>query len=134
MDATKDFTGAKLMLFLGPDLVVLRRDHAEGIPFPGFLDFPGGGREPGETPEECALRETYEEVGLRVGRDALTWSHRHEQSVFFAARLSAEAVNDIVFGGEGDGWMLMRPEIYASRADAIPHFRDVLRLYLAQQP
>ena len=65
------FAGAKLMLFLGEELLVIRRDEKPEIPWPGYLDFPGGGREGEETPEQCALRETFEEVGLDVTEDQI---------------------------------------------------------------
>lgn len=37
----------------------------------GWYNGPGGKLEPGETPRECAARETREEVGLRVDSDEL---------------------------------------------------------------
>ena len=125
------FAGAKLMLFLGEDLVVLRRDHKPGIPYPGMLDFPGGGREGDERPEDCARRETFEEVGLCIPEGALTWRRAHGESWFFAAHLPQDRIRDVVWGGEGEGWMMMPPDVFVARNDAIPHFREMLSAYLA---
>ncbi len=36
-----------------------------------YYTFPGGGIEPGETPEEAAVREAHEELGLHVRLDQL---------------------------------------------------------------
>jgi 8-oxo-dGTP pyrophosphatase MutT (NUDIX family) len=47
----------------GPDLLLTERNH-EMRSHPGHVSFPGGGLEPGETPEQAALREAWEEVGL----------------------------------------------------------------------
>ena len=51
--------------FLDSDNNILARDT--GV---GYVEFPGGGIEPNETPEEAILRETFEETGAII--DAAT--------------------------------------------------------------
>lgn len=46
-------------------------------PLPGYSEFPGGKCNDGETPEDCAVRECFEESGLRV-----TASRQFEQKTF----------------------------------------------------
>lgn len=127
------FRGTKLILFLGPRLVVLERDHTPGIPWPGYLDLPGGGRDGAETPQQTTLRETYEEIGLRLSPDDLIWSHQRAQSWFFAAQWPASAETDIRFGNEGLGWSLMDPHDFIAHPKAIPHFAEMVVLYLSQK-
>ena len=43
---------------------ILYEVRAEGVRQPGEICFPGGHMEEGETPEECAVRETCEELGI----------------------------------------------------------------------
>jgi 8-oxo-dGTP diphosphatase len=123
----KEFEGAKLALFIGGLLLVIRRDDRPGLPWPGYLDLPGGGKEPGETPELCVLRETQEEVGLRLDADQLIWRRYYPDDPtpawFFAAHLPGSAQEDIRFGSEGQGWSLMPPEDYVAHDEAVPHFR-----------
>lgn len=129
-----DFRGAKLLLFLGGRLLVIRRDQRADIPFPGCLDFPGGGREGDESAVDCALRETREEVGLVVPRAALVWRHASHREIglnwFFAAHLDGSVAGRVTLGNEGSGWALMAPQVFLDQPDAIPHFRDILRVYL----
>lgn len=44
--------------------VLLQRRAADLAHHPGQVSFPGGGLDPGETPEQAALREAEEETGL----------------------------------------------------------------------
>jgi len=130
----REFEGAKLALFIGEQLLVIRRDDRPGLPWPGYLDLPGGGKELGETPEVCVLRETFEEVGLRLRADQLTWRRYYPDDPtpawFFAAHLPAAVVDDIRFGDEGQGWELMSPEAFVAHPEAIPHFRLRVQDYL----
>lgn len=63
-------TGAVLLLFgeklTGPDLLLTERAHHMRS-HPGQISFPGGAIEPGETPEQAAVREAWEETGLVPG-------------------------------------------------------------------
>ncbi|SDX88974.1 8-oxo-dGTP diphosphatase [Ruegeria halocynthiae] len=127
-----DFTGAKTALFLRDALVVIQRDENTDIPFPRHLDFPGGGKNPGETPIECALREALEEVGLCLCATDLIWSRQYGQSWFFVAMRPSEDVGLIRFGDEGQGWRLMHPQDYLTNSLAIPSFVNRLRDYLSE--
>ena len=52
-----------------------------------YYVIPGGGRELGETPEQTAVRESYEELGLNIAIDRLLARvifHGREQYYFFA--------------------------------------------------
>ncbi|MEX0281724.1 MAG: NUDIX hydrolase [Arenibacterium sp.] len=128
------FAGAKLALFLGDDLLVIRRDDTPGLPWPNYWDLPGGGREGSETPEICALRETEEEVGLVLSQKELVWSRKYErphgQVWFFAAHRPASDCEAVRFGGEGQGWELMSPETYCAHPLAVPHFAERVTEYL----
>ena len=127
-----DFGGAKLILFVGPRIVVIERDDIPDIPWPGHLDLPGGGRDGSETPEACVLRETREEIGLSLSSSDLVWQSRYRRGVFFAAHLPAQAQDKIVFGTEGVGWSLMPPSDYIAHSKAIPHFARMVTRYLAR--
>jgi 8-oxo-dGTP diphosphatase len=129
------FSGAKLALFLGPDLLVIRRDDKPDIPYPGHWDLPGGGREGDETPLRCALRETREEVGLILTPDLINWTVSYQRPRgtvwFFAAHVPASWENKVTFGSEGQGWKLMPPEVYLKHPLSVPHFAERLAQYMA---
>lgn len=56
-------------------LLVTRRK--EEVHLPGFWEFPGGKRDPGESLEACLLREVEEELGATVEIERLLWERSH---------------------------------------------------------
>ena len=131
-----DFHGAKLALLYEGKLLVYRRDDRDDIPFPGRWDFPGGGREGLETPEQCVLRELHEEFSISLSvnrllyrRDYVTPS-RSALSCFFAAHALEPEIEGIEFGDEGQYWQLMGIEEYLRNKEGVPNLQMRLRDYL----
>ncbi|MGR3468422.1 MAG: NUDIX hydrolase [Shimia sp.] len=129
---TKDFDGAKVALFIGDKLLVIRRDDIPTITWPDYWDFPGGGREGAEAPEETVRRETHEEVGLTLPalRGAVAYESTAGWIWFFAAHLPDGAEAGVVFGDEGQCWTLMTPNEYLAQPKIIPNQVRQLRAYL----
>ena len=64
-------TGKRLLLVAACALVdtdkrVLIAQRPEGKALAGLWEFPGGKVEPGETPEQCIIRELHEEIGIET--------------------------------------------------------------------
>jgi 8-oxo-dGTP diphosphatase len=57
---------------IGEDRRVLLQRRRSTAMHGGLWEFPGGKLEPGETPEIAALRETEEELGIRLDSDVLS--------------------------------------------------------------
>lgn len=60
---TGSFLAASVALVRRDDLLLIQRNRA---PSEGLWTLPGGRLEPGETPEQCAIRELREELGLTL--------------------------------------------------------------------
>jgi 8-oxo-dGTP diphosphatase len=57
--------GSKVLLFDRDNkLIIYLRDNKPDIPFPNTWDLLGGGCEENETPEQTAIRELEEEIGI----------------------------------------------------------------------
>ncbi|MCJ2055469.1 NUDIX hydrolase [Methylobacterium sp. J-048] len=133
----RPFTGAKIALVLGDEILVYRRDDRPDIPFPGLWDLPGGGRENEESPADCALRETHEECGLNIEPERIVWQRRYPSwsgtgasAYFCAAPLLLVEVERIQFGSEGTAWRLMSAVRFIAHPRAVPHLQDRVSDYL----
>jgi 8-oxo-dGTP diphosphatase len=79
--------GALVATYVGEDVLLLRASYRRG------WNFPGGGIKPGETPEQAATREFYEETGLPApkleakGVIEGIWDFRRDKVYFFELRL-----------------------------------------------
>jgi len=137
----QNFVGAKVALFVGDRLLITLRDDDPEIPYPGLWDFPGGGREAGETPEQTVLREVREEVGLVLPPAALIWKRFYPaqylggtaQVCFFVGRVPADMGRDVVFGDEGQGWAFVSLKGFLGLRDVVPSYAGRLRDWLESE-
>ncbi|MEP0393417.1 MAG: NUDIX hydrolase [Erythrobacter sp.] len=118
-------------------LIAYQRDDKPGIPFPNQWDLPGGGRENGETPARCALREVEEEFGLQLSEDRIVWSRcypaqnqKSRDSYFLALPLSTEEIDLVSFGDEGQRWKMMSFDEYLKHPNAVSFMQNRLRDFL----
>jgi len=131
--------GAKVALFLGDKLMSILRDDFDHIPYPNLWDLPGGARDPGESPFETVARETYEELGLELPLSAILWESAFPANydpgkwvAFFVAQLPEDAVQDIIFGDEGQRWALYDLDTFMALPDRVPSYGARLRRWIAE--
>lgn len=129
------FSGCKLALLHGEKVLIYRRDKKKGIPFPGMLDLPGGGREVDETAEQCVLRELQEEFGIDLPSNRLFYRRKYDLATpgqfgyFFVGDIFESEIKNISFGDEGMDWQFMDVEEYLKHPEAIPHLQKRLFEY-----
>jgi len=115
---------------------VIRRDgkiliarRPPGVRHAGRWEFPGGKQEPGETLEDCIVREIREELEVDVRAERLLMRVDHEYETFsltlhaFACRLESDAA-DIAKGGDRE-WVA--PEQLAAY-DLLPPDRPIAEM------
>ena len=141
MDLMTDlsFVGAKIALLVDQDILVLRRDDVPDIPWPNAVDLPGGGSEPGETPIECALRETLEEISIQVPKESVIWERSFPEggvgpkiAWFFVARIGSDQADQIRIGNEGQATWREPVSTFLARDDAIPFLQDRVLIFLEE--
>ena len=134
------FGGAKIAVIVRGAVLCLRRDATPGLPHAGLWDLPGGGRENGEGPVACALRELDEEFGLAMARSRIVWRRFHPEGSggagawFFGALWPGLDARAVRFGDEGQGWALMPVTAFLARDDATPALQARLRAFRAAVP
>ncbi|MBL4930149.1 NUDIX hydrolase [Fuscibacter oryzae] len=123
---TNAFAGAKVALLCQGRILTYLRDDRPGLPWAGLWDLPGGGREGGESPVDCLLREVREEFGLRLLSQRLIWSRAFpsmndpaQAGWFFAGHITSHEIAAIRFGNEGQRWQMVALDLWLARADAV---------------
>ncbi len=111
-----------------------RRDDKPGIPWPGLVDLPGGGREGSESPVQCALRELHEEFGLNIPEQRIVWARPFPSlhppgriGWMLALPLTAAEVAAIVFGDEGRDPQLLEIGAFLAAPDGVAPLQDRVR-------
>jgi 8-oxo-dGTP diphosphatase len=115
---------------------ILLAQRPEGKSLAGLWEFPGGKVEPGETPEECLIRELEEELGVttRVACLApLTFaSHSYDNFHLLMPLYVCRRYEGVPQGREGQALKWVRPQALRDYpmppADAplIPFLQDLL--------
>ncbi|MCP3969823.1 MAG: NUDIX domain-containing protein [Rhodobacteraceae bacterium] len=131
------FSGAKLAVLSAGHVLAFLRDMKPGIVYPGLWDLPGGGRETGESPLDCALRECWEEAGLRLRPADVVWSREYIRpgagaTWFFVAQPGWLCLPPPRLGSEGREVRWMKLAEFLGRDDAIAHLQARLQAYLQE--
>jgi 8-oxo-dGTP diphosphatase len=133
---TEEFTGCKLAYIFNGQLLVYKRDDFAHIPFAGMWDFPGGGREGNETPEQCVLRELNEEFAIALDESRLIFKQKVANHLntgdafFFVAEGRLAEIESIVFGSEGQFWQLMDIDAFLANPFAVVVLKNRLLGFL----
>lgn len=99
---------------LGAELLLVRRAERAGDPWSGHVSLPGGLQEPSDrTIEDAACRETLEEVGLDLGRQARPLGRLASEVSKTKRGMGLLAIHPIVFALEGpaDPVFVPSPEV-----------------------
>jgi 8-oxo-dGTP diphosphatase len=110
------------IILLQDDQIALIERHREGL---HYFTFPGGHVEPGETPEQAAIRETREELGLDVAIRRLVaeiWWHNRPQYYYLV-----DAVGGDFGSGTGEEMHNPLPERGSYQPTWVP-VRNLLEL------
>ncbi|MFA7000134.1 MAG: NUDIX hydrolase [Candidatus Paceibacterota bacterium] len=133
-----DFHGVKIAILVDNKLLMFLRDNEPGLFNANMWDFLGGGREGQESPQECAIREIQEEIGVVLSPQSFIWENTYpaqkdpnQKAVFMVAEIPKKSINNIILT-EGQKWTLFDQETFFAKEDVIPalkiRFNDYLKV------
>ena len=111
--------GKRLLLVAACALVdtdgrVLLAQRPEGKQLAGLWEFPGGKVEPGETPEQCIIRELQEEIGIETDIPCLApltfASHSYDDFHLLMPLFICRSFRGIAQPREGQALKWVRPK------------------------
>lgn len=116
------------LILQAPDRSILLLRRSPLVNNPGYWNLPGGRVDPGETPEQAAVRETFEEAGIQVFSvepyDVVVRRDKpHKQYHVFLAR--GQKVTPTL-NAESDGWTWVSLQ-EAQRMNLHPGLRSLLQ-------
>lgn len=131
-----DFIGVKIALINNDRVLMIQRDDKPGLRYAGLWDFPGGGREGGETPEECVIREVGEELFIGLAPEQIIYKKVHPamhdpeiDAYFMVAEISDKDIAGIVFGDEGQGWRMFSFDEFMNSSEVVEPLKGRLKAY-----
>lgn len=131
-------SAAKALIFdADGQLLVLRRSRTHPL-YALHLDFPGGELEDYEKPEHAAVRETFEETGLDISKNALELVHQHKiiegvSHLLYSVQL-ADKVPAVTLSWEHDSyqWLSAEALLALPLPPNVDRFYKTATLYLAE--
>jgi 8-oxo-dGTP pyrophosphatase MutT (NUDIX family) len=105
---------------IGPAQLLLRRSFTDPKR-PGQWDAPGGHIEAGETPEQAAVREVFEESGLRIRESDLKFVRKIQKPKgiywFYRVDLPASAARDVRLSSEHMNYIFLENPLNVAKQD-----------------
>ena len=133
-----DFAGTKVALIYKDKVLTILRDNKPTISNPNMWDFAGGEREIGEDRFQTAERETFEELAIRISKQDVIWQKDYpaildptKTAAFMVAKIDQDQIDNIVFGDEGQKWLLMIYQEFLDHPQAIPEMKQRLADFLS---
>ncbi|MBS3072513.1 NUDIX domain-containing protein [Candidatus Pacearchaeota archaeon] len=122
-------TYAGIILFKGNKILLQLRDNSPKISNPNKWGIFGGGVERSETPEQAAIRELKEELGLRVDKLDLFLQTEFNNEKIYLFRLKIKNVSNLRLNEGADMAFFSKEEILNLK-NAVPGLKDMIKNFL----